>query len=105
MNEIRCGFADGIITPALNGTFLDGYGFRMTPAETVRDDLHAKVMAVGDGDDTALVFSLDLLSLREPTWKLVIRQISAVAPVRTGLQLMINAFIFHSSLWASSHDT
>ena len=52
MNEIRCGFADGIITPALNGTFLDGYGFRMTPAETVRDDLHAKVMAVGDGDDT-----------------------------------------------------
>ena len=96
MNEIRCGFADGIITPALNGTFLDGYGFRMTPAETVRDDLHAKVMAVGDGDDTALVFSLDLLSLREPTWKLVIRQISSLTGVPAE-RIAVNSIHTHSA--------
>ena len=81
MKELSCGFADGIITPALNGTFLDGYGFRTTPATAVRDDLHAKVMAVGDGEETALVFSLDLLGLTPPIYKLVVRQITAVTGI------------------------
>ena len=49
MKELSVGFADGLITPVLNGTFLDGYGFRETPADSIRDELHAKVMAAGDG--------------------------------------------------------
>ncbi len=83
MNELRCGFADGIITPVLNGTFLDGYGFRTTPAESVRDDLHAKVMAVGDGEKTVLIFSIDLIGLTPPLYRLVSRQIAAVTGVPT----------------------
>ncbi len=83
MKELFCGFADGIITPVLNGTFLDGYGFRTTPAVSIRDELHAKVMAVGDGEDTALVFSIDLLGLTPPVYRLVARQITAVTGVPT----------------------
>ena len=77
MNKISCGFADGLITPVLNGTFLDGYGFRTSPAEEIRDELHAKVMALGDGDQTFLIFSLDLLALNPDHYKLVSRQIAA----------------------------
>ena len=70
-NSITCGFADGLITPVLNGTVLDGYGFRESPAERIRDELHAKVMALGGGEGTFLVFSLDLLALN-PDWTRVL---------------------------------
>ena len=80
-NSISCGFADGLITPVLNGTFLDGYGFRTSPAEEIRDDLHAKVMALGGGEETVLVFSLDLLALNPDLYKLVSRQIAAITGV------------------------
>ncbi|MBQ4351630.1 MAG: hypothetical protein II768_10250 [Clostridia bacterium] len=82
-NKITCGFADGLITPVLNGTFLDGYGFRQSPAEEIRDELHAKVMAVGgEGQgDAFLVYSLDLLALNPDLYKLVSRQIAAVTGI------------------------
>ena len=50
MNTIKVGFADEIITPELIGTFMDGYGFRMKPADSIRDDLHAKVRAFVSGE-------------------------------------------------------
>ena len=81
MKELSVGFADGLITPVLNGTFLDGYGFRETPADSVRDELHAKVMAAGDGESTFLLFSLDLLALIPDLYKLVSRQITAVTGI------------------------
>ena len=81
MKELSVGFADGHITPVLNGTFLDGYGFRETPADSVRDELHTKVMAAGDGESTFLLFSLDLLALIPDLYKLVSRQITAVTGV------------------------
>ena len=80
-NRITCGFADGLITPVLNGTFLDGYGFRESPAEKIRDELHAKVMALGGGEETFLIFSLDLLALNPDCYKLVSRQIAAVTGI------------------------
>ena len=82
MKELCCGFADGIITPVLNGTFLDGYGFRTTPADSIRDELHAKVMAVGDGKTTVLVFSIDLIGMTPPLYRLLTRQITAITGVR-----------------------
>jgi len=81
MREITIGFADGLITPVLNGTFLDGYGFRTSPADSVRDELHAKVMAASDGERTVLIFSLDLLALIPDLYRLVTRQIAAVTGV------------------------
>ena len=58
-NTLRLGFADAIITPLHpEHIYLDGYGFRLSPAtEGVRDDLHAKVCAVVDGKKTFLIFS------------------------------------------------
>ena len=69
MSTKRFGFADAIITPSHpSALYLDGYGFRVHPAEAVRDDLHAKVCAIIDGDDTYLIFSLDLVGLRSRTY-------------------------------------
>ena len=96
MNELTCGFADGIITPPLRGIFLDGYGFRTTPAESIRDELHAKVMAVGDGEHTVLLFSLDLLALIPRLYKLVSRQIAAITGVPVG-RIALNCIHTHSA--------
>ena len=80
---LRLGFADAIITPKHpEYTYLDGYGFRLSPAtEGVRDDLHAKVCAMVDGEKIFLLFSLDLIGLREDTYRLVSAQITDLTGV------------------------
>ena len=82
-NELCLGFADAIITPHHpEQIFLDGYGFRLSPAtEGVRDDLHAKVCAMVDGEKIFLLFSLDIIGLREDTYRLVTSQISDLTGV------------------------
>ena len=82
-NTLRLGFADAIITPHHpEYTYLDGYGFRLSPAtEGVRDDLHAKVCAMAQGDKIFLLFSLDIIGLREDTYRLVTSQISDLTGV------------------------
>ena len=77
------GFADAIITPKHpEYIYLDGYGFRLSPAtEGVRDDLHAKVCAMVDGEKIFLLFSLDLIGLREDTYRLVTAQITDLTGV------------------------
>ena len=57
-NTLRLGFADAIITPPHpEYNFLDGYGFRFSPAtEGVRDNLHAKVCAMVEDDKIFLLF-------------------------------------------------
>lgn len=81
MSKLRCGFADTVITPELNGTFLDGYGFRLSPAETIRDDIHAKVCAMESDGEMHLIFSIDLLGLNPPLYKLVLNQIADLTGV------------------------
>ena len=82
-NKLRLGFADAIITPPHpEYIYLDGYGFRLSPAtEGVRDDLHAKVCAMVDGEKIFLLFSLDIIGLREDTYRLVSSQISDLTGV------------------------
>ena len=82
-NTLRLGFADAIITPLHpEYIYLDGYGFRLSPAtEGVRDDLHAKVCAMVDGEKIFLLFSLDIIGLREDTYRLVTSQISDLTGV------------------------
>lgn len=83
-DDLCLGFADAIITPPHpEYTYLDGYGFRLSPAtEGVRDDLHAKVCAVVDGKKIFLLFSLDIIGLRESTYRLVTAQISDLTGVK-----------------------
>ena len=82
-NTLCLGFADAIITPHHpEYIYLDGYGFRLSPAtEGVRDDLHAKVCAMIEGEKTFLLFSLDIIGLREDTYRLVTSQISDLTGV------------------------
>ena len=82
-NTLCLGFADAIITPHHpEYIYLDGYGFRLSPAtEGVRDDLHAKVCAMVEGEKTFLLFSLDIIGLREDTYRLVTSQISDLTGV------------------------
>ena len=82
-NTLRLGFADAIITPPHpEYIYLDGYGFRLSPAtEGVRDDLHAKVCAMVENNKTFLLFSLDIIGLREDTYRLVTSQISDLTGV------------------------
>ena len=82
MNTIKVGFADTIITPtSINGMFLDGYGHRVSPGEGVRDDIHAKVMALTDGQSTHLLFTLDLIGLNPRLHTLLSTQISDLTGV------------------------
>ena len=83
-NTLRLGFADAIITPPHpEYIYLDGYGFRLSPAtEGVRDDLHAKVCAMVDGEKIFLLFSLDIIGLREDTYRLVTSQITDLTGVK-----------------------
>lgn len=82
-NTLCLGFADAIITPPHpEYVYLDGYGFRLSPAtEGVRDDLHAKVCAMVNGKKIFLLFSLDIIGLREDTYRLVTSQISDLTGV------------------------
>ena len=82
MNKIKLGFAQTVITPQNPfSVFLDGYGSRLAPANAVRDDLYAKVCAFVSNNQTFLLFSLDLIGLREQTYSLVCDQISEITGV------------------------
>ena len=60
MNQLKFGFADTVITPVHpEYVYIDGYGSRSKPADGVRDELHAKVCAIVNGEKTFLLFSLD----------------------------------------------
>ena len=65
MKSLRAGFAQADITPALAGIWLDGYGMRTRPAESVRDPLYAKVCVLDDGSGIHLIASLDLCGLSQ----------------------------------------
>jgi neutral ceramidase len=63
MPLLKCGFAQRDITPVPGTVFLDGYGFRLTPAEGIRDRLYVKVCAIECGDDRFALFSFDLCGM------------------------------------------
>ncbi len=66
MAQLRCGFAQVDITPALPHTvFLDGYGHRVRPAEGVRDPLYAKVCVMQGGGKPFALVSLDVCGLNQ----------------------------------------
>ena len=60
MDKLYCGFAQAVITPEPRTAYMDGYGFRTTPAEGVRDELYAKVCAIKSGEDEFVIIALDI---------------------------------------------
>lgn len=64
MEELYCGFAQSDITPEDPKTvFLDGYGYRETPAEGVRDKIWAKACYLLAGEREFAVVALDVCGL------------------------------------------
>lgn len=61
MDKMKCGFAQNVITPRGEGIFQDGYGFRISPAEGVHDDLYVKAAVFGT--DAGLSFGILVLDV------------------------------------------
>jgi hypothetical protein len=59
---LRVGAAEVVITPPV-GTYLDGYGARTSGSVGVHDDLHARALAIDDGEVQAVVVSCDLIGV------------------------------------------
>ncbi len=83
MDILKCGFAQRKITPEINGTFMDGYGFRQTPATGIRDDLYVKICAFLCGGKSFVIASFDLCGMSPRIYGDVSAHICAI----TGLNL------------------
>ena len=80
MSTLRFGFAQEDITPEPVGFYLDGYGFRNRPADSIRDPLYAKLCVIDDGTPY-LVVSLDLGGLSLPYYRMMSERITAVCGI------------------------
>lgn len=60
MKNLECGFAQCTITPVPNEVYLDGYGFRVTPAEGLRNELYVKVCVFKWGDERFAIATFDI---------------------------------------------
>lgn len=83
MDKLKCGFAQCKITPELNGTFMDGYGFRLSPATGIRDDLFVKVCVFICDNQTFAIASFDLCGMSPRIYNDISAHISAI----TGLDI------------------
>ena len=71
MGNLKAGFARVDITPAL-GTRVVGY-YRVRLAEGILDPLLATAVAVNDGENTAIIMSIDNLGINQVTTDLIRR--------------------------------
>lgn len=81
MAFLTCGFAQRDVTPSLRGNWMDGYGFRMSPAEGIRDPLMVQVCAMNDGVRTHLIASIDLIGFSPRVYDLISAQVTAVCGI------------------------
>ena len=63
MFELKCGFAQRAMTPVPEHVYLDGYGFRLTPAEGVHDPLYVKACAIECGEKKFALLSFDICGM------------------------------------------
>ncbi len=63
MNTLRCGFSQVEITPEPGTVYLDGYGFRMKPAEGARDPIYAKICAFCTAETQFVMIALDICGM------------------------------------------
>lgn len=83
MNNLKCGFAQCKITPELNGTFMDGYGFRLSPATGIRDNLFVKICVFICDNRTFAIASFDLCGMSPRIYNDISAHVSAI----TGLDI------------------
>ena len=81
MALLCAGFAQREITPALRGNFLDGYGFRLSPAESIRDPLYVKTCVLVCGKKVHLIASFDLIGFSPRVYTLISDQITGLCGI------------------------
>ncbi len=82
MKQLRCGFSQIDITPNRpDEVYLDGYGYRITPAQGVRDPIYAKV-CVMEGDQEFAIISLDICGLNNSLKDRLCELISLMANIK-----------------------
>lgn len=92
---IQAGFARVDVTPPL-GSPMSGYFYKRF-AEGVRDPLSLNALAIGNGEDKALIVSCDFAGVRSP----LLDEICALITERTGVareRIMICALHQHTSV-------
>ena len=78
MLKLQAGFAQEIITPKPNEVYLDGYGFRINPADGISDEIYVKICAIKQGDEQFALVSLDVCGLSEDTDNIIRGHIAAI---------------------------
>jgi len=78
MSRLQAGFAQEIITPEPSEVFQDGYGFRITPAQGVRDDIYVKVCALKQDGARFVIVSMDVCGFRNDVFEIVVGHIAAI---------------------------
>lgn len=77
---VRAGCAKVNITPPVGG-WLSGYGARDKPSDDIEDDLYARALVVGDGDNTVALVATDLLWV--PMY--MTREVRDIVATKTGI--------------------
>jgi hypothetical protein len=78
---MKVGYAQDIITPALNKpVFLAGFGNNRR-AETIHDDLYVRSLAIQDGNKTIVLVALDLIGFFRPDVYEVIERVKQTSEV------------------------
>lgn len=72
MSSIMCGFSQKIISPSSEGIFMDGYGFRLAPANKTHDDLYVKTVVFKDASEhNFAIITMDNLGLNPDIYQLL----------------------------------
>lgn len=81
MSKLICGFSQKIITPVEKGIFLDGYGYRLTPAEGKMDDLYVKVAYFQKGSEQYVIAAFDICGLNTDVYNIVTKEIKSLTDI------------------------
>lgn len=83
-DQLYFGFAKADITPAIaDGVYLDGYGFRLSPAEGILSPIEAKVCVLQSGQNGTpfALFSLDVCGFSDQVHQRLRNWISLLSPI------------------------
>ncbi|NLD87876.1 MAG: hypothetical protein GX633_06425 [Clostridiales bacterium] len=78
---MKFGFTQEIITPIPSEVYLDGYGFRLTHAKGVHDDIYCKVCVMSDGEHMNAIVVFDICGFGDRVYNTVISHIHSVTGI------------------------
>lgn len=92
------GFAKCVANPPM-GMGIPGYGFMPRPSDGIIDDLYIYALAFSDGENKALLFSIDALGVTTGGGERIREKVSAKSGIPTD-NIYIAATHSHTAMWA-----